>query len=90
MHRAGCGVQHGPDCVEVATAPPAAVRPTPLLPLLPRFLLIAVPWAVLVTGRAVCLLAQHVPALVWLIRAVYRWKHTRAAARQPHGRAGGA
>jgi len=61
--------------------PGAPVRPAPLLPLLARFLFIAAPWAVVVTGRAVCLLAQHVPALVWLVRAVYRWKDARAAAR---------
>lgn len=37
---------------------PAAVRPTSLLPLLPGFLFIAVPWAVIVTRRAVCLLDE--------------------------------
>jgi hypothetical protein len=79
VDRAVCGVQHGPGCVEVAMPVPAAVRPAPLLPLLARFLFIAAPWAVVVTGRAVCLLAQHVPALVWLVRAVYRWKDARAA-----------
>lgn len=60
---------------------PAAVRLAPLLPLLARFLFIAAPWAVVVTGRAVCLLAQRVPALVWLVRAVYRWKDARTAMR---------
>lgn len=72
---------HGPGCVEVALPVPSAVRLAPLLPLLARFLFIAAPWAVVVTGRAVCLLAQRVPALVWLVRAVYRWKDARTAMR---------
>ncbi len=53
---------------------------TPLRYALPGFLVVATPWAGVLLGRRVCLVAQRVPALVWLVRAVYRWKDARAVA----------
>ncbi len=58
----------------------AAVGLAPLGRVLLRLLPVASAWGVLVVGRAVCLVAQHIPPLVWLVRAVYRWKDARRAA----------
>ncbi len=55
-----------------AAAHPARVEVEPVLPLLPRFLCIFVPWALVVAGRPICLVAQRVPPLVWLVRLVAR------------------
>ena len=47
---------------------PVRVEPLPRCVL--RLLPILAAWALVVVGRAVCLVAQRVPPAVWLVRAV--------------------
>ena len=47
---------------------------------LPRLLSLFAPWALVVLGRRVCLVAQRVPALVRLVGAVQRWRQDRRRA----------
>ena len=64
--------------------PDAPVRvepPSVLVRLLPRLLLVLVPWEVVRAGRVVCLVAQRVPPLVRLVRALRNRGSARTAAR---------
>ncbi len=48
----------------------AGVRVEPLVGCVGRLLPILLPWLLVVVGRGICLVAQRVPPLVWLVRAV--------------------
>lgn len=70
------------DDAEPMTTPPphgpaACVRVVPLHRCLLVLLLVLVPWSAVVLGRAVCLVAQRVPPLVHVVRAVRRWSDDR-------------
>lgn len=56
----------------------AGVRVEPLASCVGRLLPILLPWLLVVVGRGVCVVAQRVPPLVWLVRAVRRELARRA------------
>lgn len=49
---------------------------------LPQLLCILAPWSLLVAGRGVCLVAQRIPPLVWLVRLVLRRRNTWVSRRR--------
>jgi len=55
-----------------------AVGLDPLARVLPVFLQILAPWAVILAGRQVCLLAQRIPPLVRLVRLIARRMELRS------------
>lgn len=84
----------GTGTSSVPRVPPSAsrragVRVEPLSSCVGRLLPILLPWLVVVVGRGVCIAAQRVPPLVWLVRAVRR-ELARRASEQPAGVPGGA
>ncbi len=56
----------------------AGVRVEPLSSCVGRLLPILLPWLLVVVGRGVCLAAQRLPPLVWLVRAVRQKLDRRA------------
>ena len=56
----------------------AGVRVEPLLSCVGLLLPILLPWVLVVVGRGICVVAQRVPPLVWLVRAVRQQLARRA------------
>ncbi|MEO6205682.1 MAG: hypothetical protein ABIO67_09905 [Mycobacteriales bacterium] len=48
-----------------------------LLPVAPGLAFVLSSGILLTLGRRVCLVAQRIPVMVWVVRKVYRWKDAR-------------
>ena len=70
-------------------SPPPAVAVAPLWRSA-RLLWVMLPWLLVVLGRGLCLVAQRVPPLVWLVRAVAAELEARRSARAARARYQGA
>ena len=74
---AGTGEPWEPGVSSSASRRPG-VRAEPLSSCVGRLLPIMLPWLLVVVGRGICLVAQRVPPLVWLVRTVRQQLARRA------------